>query len=274
MWDVFDQSEKLGGAPFNFSVHASRLGHRVLFLSAVGDDARGRAARAIAAELGLSTDFLQVVPGAPTGTVSVRLDATGQPDFTIHRPAAYDALRLDDATLSQLSELAPEWLYFGTLHQTAASSRKQTVKLVEALPMARRFYDINLRRDSYTLELVADLLGKADVVKMNDGEAEELAGAFGADWTRKMKCQAVAVTRGANGAALRIGEDYAEVPGYRVAVADTVGAGDSFAAAFLHGLSQGWDAARTADFACRVGALVASRAGGVPEWMLEETEAL
>ena len=53
-------------------------------------------------------------------------------------------------------------------------------------------------------------------------------------------------------------------------VVDTVGAGDGFAAAFVHGLGAGWSAAKTGDFANRLGALVASRAGAVPEWSLGE----
>ncbi|SPE37347.1 hypothetical protein SBA3_2630017 [Candidatus Sulfopaludibacter sp. SbA3] len=94
LWDVFEDSERLGGAPFNFAVHAARLGHQVSFVSAVGDDDRGAAVRKRAGELGLRTGFLQTIPGVATGTVSVRVDCGGQPDFTIHRPAAYDALQL------------------------------------------------------------------------------------------------------------------------------------------------------------------------------------
>ena len=76
----------------------------------------------------------------------------------------------------------------------------------------------------------------------------------------------MATTRGERGCEVRIGNDRAECPGYTVKVADTVGAGDAFAAAFLHGLAAGWSAAKTGDFANRLGALVASRAGAVPEW--------
>src|ERR1039457_911062 len=89
LWDVFPDSVRLGGAPFNFAVHAQRLGHRAIFLRGVGDDERGRAAGGRAAALGLTTEFVQVAAGQPTGSVSVRLDAEGKPDFTIHRPAGY-----------------------------------------------------------------------------------------------------------------------------------------------------------------------------------------
>src|SRR6202022_292505 len=98
----------------------------------------------------------------------------GQPDFTIHRPAAYDALRLDDRALQRLAAIQPEWMYFGTLHQFVPASRAETQKIAQALPRAKKFYDINLRRHSYTRSLVADLMSAAQVVKLNDREAIEI----------------------------------------------------------------------------------------------------
>ncbi len=280
VWDVFEDSERLGGAPFNFSVHAGRLGHDVAFVSAVGDDDRGRAALALAQELGLSTEFIQTARGTGTGIVSVRVDSDGQPDFTIHRPAAYDALQLNSSILDRLGAMQPDWLYFGTLHQANPAARTETQKLADALPGAKRLYDMNLRRDSYTRELIAELMAASNVVKLNEDEASAIGSMFGCRheslseftefWWGKLGWDAVAVTSGSRGCAIRIGNDYAEAAGYPVRVADTVGAGDAFAAAFVHGLSQGWDAMRTGDFANRVGASVVSRPGGVPMWSAKD----
>jgi fructokinase len=258
LWDVFPDTARLGGAPFNFAVHAHRLGHRVIFLSAVADDERGRAALGRAAELGLTTEFIQVAAGRPTGSVSVRLDAEGHPDFTIHRPAAYDCLTLDERQLARLAELRPDWIYFGTLYPMEGHAREVLRSVMDAVPAARRFYDVNLRRSCYTPELVRELLALAAAVKLNDDEAEVFPDLGAAP--------SVAITRGEKGCLVRIGNDRAECPGYPVKVADTVGAGDAFAAAFLHGLAAGWSAARTGNFANRLGALVASRAGAVPAW--------
>ena len=265
LWDVFPDSSKLGGAPFNFAVHAHRLGHRVVFLSAVGDDEMGVAARAQAAGLGLDTEFIQVRGDAPTGRVTVFLDAGGQPDFTIHRPAAYDFLRLDDGDLVRIAELRPDWIYFGTLFQMNENSREQLQRLMRALPEARVFYDVNLRRGSYTPELVKASMKLAHVVKVNHEEAEQFPD-FGRAW-------AAAVTKGERGSWVRIGDDAAECTAAKVKVVDAVGAGDAFAAAFLHGAGSGWSAARTGAFANRLGGLVASRAGAVPAWSLAELEA-
>src|ERR1044072_8543351 len=99
LWDVFPDSVRLGGAPFNFAGHAHRLGHSVVLLSAVGDDEQGWVARSRAAALGLPTQHIQVAEGKATGSVSIELSTEGHPDFTIHRPAAYDYLTLDAAQI-------------------------------------------------------------------------------------------------------------------------------------------------------------------------------
>jgi len=294
LWDVFPDAEHLGGAPFNFAAHARRLGHDVCFISAVGDDERGRAALAKMEQLGLATRFVQRLTGAATGIVSVRLDPAGQPTFTIHRPAAYDLVSLGPGDLAELSSPPADWIYFGTLHQMSPGARDLLAALIGINPRARRFYDINLRPASYEPALVRDLMKRASVVKLNDAEvrtAEDLFDFSGgsARFPRPLEefCrtgaeaygwEAVCVTRGPQGCALLIDGEYAEVDGYPVEVADTVGAGDAFAAAFVHGLSgrrtSGWTPAEIGDFANRVGALVASRHGAIPSWTIEECRAL
>ena len=173
-------------------------------------------------------------------------------------------LALDAGQLRRLRELRPQWIYFGTLYAMEGRSREVLRRVMEAVPGARRFYDVNLRRGCFTPELVRELLSLSTAVKLNEDEAE-LFPDLGA-------APAVATTRGERGCEVRIGNDRAECPGYTVKVADTVGAGDAFAAAFLHGLAAGWSAARTGDFANRLGSLVASRAGAVPEWSPSELE--
>ena len=242
----------------------------------MGDDARGREARSRAAAYGLDPGFIQTAADTPTGVVTVQLNAAGQPDFTIHRPAAYDRLLLNPTLLTCLTEWNPDWIYFGTLHQFDPAVRSLTRRLIDALPAARKFYDVNLRRHSYTPELVLELLSTADAVKLNDEEVstvEAMTGLrsrsfaeFTDAWSQRMGWMAAAVTRGKDGCVVRIGQDYAEVPGRVVKVVDTVGAGDAFAAAFLHGVVQRWDSRRVADFANGVGAMVASLPGALPDW--------
>jgi fructokinase len=284
LWDVFRDGERLGGAVFNLAAHARRLGHEVYFVSAVGEDDRGRAALARMAELDLSARFLRRVPSPATGAVSVWLDEAGQPDFTIHRPAAYDFAALEERELAELAAWRPHWLCFGTLHQMHPQARALTRRLLEALPATRRFYDVNLRKENYTPELVEELLRAAEVVKLNDEEAavmQRMLGRpcrepaeFAARFAGEFGWQALAITRGPRGCALWVAGEWVEDPGYPVRVVDAVGAGDAFAAAFLHGLGAGWPPGEIADFANRVGALIAGRAGAVPDWTPEECRAL
>ena len=283
LWDVFADAERLGGAPFNFAVQTSRLGHKVTFVSAVGDDDRGRRALAEAHEVGLSTETIAVTNEHPTGWVSVYLDDQGSPDYTLHRPAAYDAAAPDDETLGAIAERGPSWICFGTLHSMDPRARRLTRRLIETNPGARRLYDVNLRKDSYKPELVAAYLETADLVKVNEEEAVRLGDWFGlakdpAAFCReaagRYECRGVCVTLGPRGCCLLVDGRLVEALGYAVAVADTVGAGDAFTAGLLHGIDQGWTVERIADFANRVGALVAGRNGALPAWRLEELDAL
>ena len=281
LWDLIGGREYLGGAPLNFSVQCARLGHRVSLVSAVGDDDRGRAALARIRDLGVSTSFVRTVAGQATGTVGVTVDAEGQPSYAIHRPAAYDFAGLDDADFAALTADPPEWIAFGTLHSMDPRARALLGTVIERFPRARRFYDVNLRRDSYTPGLVNELLALAHVAKLTDSEVAEVTGvaegsieSFCRTYAARFGWQAVCITRGAEGCALFTGGEYVEAPGVPVTVADTVGAGDAFDAALVHGLECGWPAARIAEFANRLGALVASRPGGTPEWSPQELEAI
>lgn len=284
LWDVVGDTEHLGGAPFNFAAHLSKLGHDVSFISAVGMDARGDKILDRMAGMGLSARCVRRLANYPTGTATVTFDVENQPHFKISRPAAYDFPQLSDPDFEELMALRPEWIYFGTLQQMSSEARELTAKLLDSVTSARRFYDVNLRPNSWEPALVRESLKKATVVKLNDTEVAEIAKIFGEaydsleefcrSYSAKFGWEAVCITRGAQGCALLIGEEYVEAPGYSVKVADTVGAGDAFAAAFVHGFGSGWPAARIADFANRVGALVASKAGAIPDWTIEETEAL
>src|SRR5260370_35731129 len=145
---------------------------------------------------------------------------------------------------------------------------------------ARRFYDVNVRAGCYDAPLVRELMSQAAVVKLNDDEASEIAQMFHRpqpdsleefcrSYAREFGWEAVCVTRGARGCALLIGNESTEADGYPVEVADTVGAGEAFAAALLHGLSSEWPPARIADFPNRVGAPAPIRRDAIPAWTVE-----
>jgi fructokinase len=284
LWDVIGDKEYLGGAALNFAAHAARLGHTVFFVSAVGKDERGRRVLARMAELGLSTRCVQELATHPTGIVTVELGPAGVPRFTLHHPAAYDAPELTDECLAELLTPQPDWIYFGTLFQMSPQAKQLTYRVLDSQCGARLLYDINLRTDHYSAPLLRELMARGQVVKLNEDEATKIDQMFSRNsrslenfchaYTDEFGWQSACVTLGERGCAMLVNGEYVEAPGYAVHVQDTVGAGDAFAAAYVHGLSLQWPTTQIADFANRVAALVASRAGGTPFWTVEEAEAL
>lgn len=284
LWDRVRGAEYLGGAPFNFALHARNLGHDVCFVSAVGKDRRGDRALERMEEAGLPTRFVHRIADHPTGSVMVRLDPSAGPQYHIHRPAAYDFPALGPGEFEALLTPPPQWIYFGSLQQTSPQAHELTMQLLCTAAAARHFYDVNLRTDSYTPELVRTLARHAHVLKLSEQELpamREIGGIYGStleefcrDCARTFDLEAVCITRGAAGCALLLNYQFLEAPGFRVRVADTIGAGDAFSAALVHGIAAGWPIGHIADFANRVAALVASRPGGTPKWTVEEAMAL
>lgn len=281
LWDVIGEREFLGGAPLNFSVSAQRLGDEVTLISAVGDDRRGRLALEAMRALGLKTDRIRKLPGEPTGTATAMMDDTGSAHFLIQRPVAYDLLDLNEGALRQIEAMRPDWIYFGTLAQTSAANEALLRRLTATAPGARRFYDMNLREGQWSADLLQRLSDLATVLKVNESEAEMLFGIMGTpgefslerfcrEWSRRHGVDLICITLGERGCAVWSDGALQEFRGVAVKVADTVGAGDAFSAAFLHGIERGWPMKRVAGFANSLGALVSSRAGAIPTWTLEE----
>jgi len=278
LWDQFEGFRRLGGAPLNFAAHAGRLGYRPSLISAVGTDALGEEAASSIAALDVDTTFLQTTSRFPTGRARVELGPGGRTRFVIERPAAYDATQLSSRELERLIRLAPAWLYYGTLFSSTSEGKSVLSRLLDAFPAAVRFYDLNLPNCDST-SLVRELLAHAQVVKLNEHEllrVQECTGLpsetepFCREGAERYGWQAVCITLGARGCAMLAHGRYAEAEGIRVKVADPVGAGDAFAAAFMHGLISRWPVAQIAEFANRVGALVAARPGAIPEWSVKE----
>lgn len=284
LWDIFPNAEHMGGAPFNFVANCTRLGHKALLLSAVGKDELAARTLEGIRSAGVSTQFVQQTDKAPTGTVRVEFDAAGQPHYTIMRPAAYDFIQLDAPIADEIRAARPDFLCFGTLTQTSLNNLDVLLDLIDLLPKALRFYDINLRKDSYSFDLLRQLLPLAQIVKFNDEEMRVLQQLFGSRestieefcraYAERFKWRALCVTKGADGCALLLDGEYVEVPGFHVKAPSPVGAGDAFAAAFCHGVNEKWPAEKIGDFANRVGALVASRTEAVCPWTVDECYAL
>ena len=281
LWDVIGEQEYLGGAPLNFSFSSQRLGHKVALISAVGDDRRGERALRTIQKLGLDTDSIRIVEGLATGAAMVSTDHAGNATFVIERPAAFDFIEIEGPTLRRIEEMRPDWIYFGTLAQTTARNVDMLHRLISAITEAQRFYDINLREGHWNLPLVQQLSRLASIIKLNESEAEVLfrivypdelfsVEKFCENWSRDVGAKTICVTLGERGCALWVDGAFRTYSGFLASVRDTVGAGDAFSAALLHGLELGWSTEGTASFANAVGAVVASRAGATPDWTVDE----
>jgi fructokinase len=274
LWDVFPDGAHIGGAPFNLAAHAVRCGLTAQLLSRVGADDLGRRALAEAHRLGVGTDFVQSDPKHPTGTVTVQLSAEGQPSYIIHTDVAWDFIAAEP---SQLKTQRVDAICCGTLAQRSAASRASLQHLLTAFPTTPVFFDVNLRQKFFSRELVEEGLARTTILKLNDAEVTVLAKlifgaalgeeAFAREVQRRYPVQFVLVTRGARGGLLVERDGAAtDIPGRAVTVADAVGAGDAFSAAFLAFWLRGRSPIEAATVANELGAFVASQRGAVPDY--------
>ncbi len=272
LWDLLPAGRQLGGAPANFAYHAHMLGAEALVVSRVGADALGREILDRLRRLGLRTDGITTDGCAPTGTVSVALDAQGQPTFTIHENVAWDFIEAGEDILREAARA--DAICLGTLAQRNVVARRAIRRVLEAAPpSALRLFDINLRQHFWSRELILESLQLADVLKLNDEELPILAGLLGLDGEEgsllkqlatRFDLKAVALTKGAKGSALLAGGKVVERAGSRITVADTVGAGDSYAAALALGLLAGHEPERIIEFAHRLADYVCTQPGATP----------
>jgi fructokinase len=284
LWDELPGGRAIGGAPFNVVANLARLGHESAYVTAVGRDTLGTGAVAEIRARGVDASLVQVLDTAPTGIARVSLGTSGNAEFEIVRPAAYQELRLDDAAVRQIAARRPGALVFGTLAQIPGQIRAGTQRLAAELDDAVRLYDVNLRDGWWSPGLVAELAALATVIKLTEEEARQLAPALGVSWAgaetfckdlaARLGLRGVAVSAGADGASVWLDGGFASGPPPAVTVADTVGAGDAFAAGLLDAIGQSMPADAALRRANALGALVVSRAGALPGWSGAELAAL
>jgi fructokinase len=275
LWDVFAEIRKPGGAPLNVAMHLKQLGNSVNIVSKVGNDKNGIQLIDIIRKAGLDSNYIQNDATFQTGEVLVNLDSKGNASYEIKEPVAWDNLDFSP-DLKTLSENAGIIVY-GTL---ASRNRASRNAIIQALNNnAVKIIDVNLRPPYTDISLIKELLLLADFAKLNTEELHIIAGwdnKKASDETELMKWLAqrynlstVCVTRGENGAILYDSDSIFRHSGFRVKVADTVGAGDAFLAGLISSLLKGNSADDSLEFACATGAFVASRVGATPEYNRE-----
>jgi fructokinase len=277
LWDILPDGRELGGAPANFAFHARALGAASVIVSAVGDDPPGREILAQLGFRGLDLSGLTTLSSAPTGTVTVALDAGGIPHYTIHEGVAWDVIPWS-ASLARLAARA-DAVCFGTLAQRAPVSRATIGSFLDATrPDCLRVLDLNFRQSYFSRETVHGLLEHATVLKLNDDELAKIAEMLSLPGPEvrvlsglldAYPLAVIALTKGPAGSRLfGRGVDLSH-PGHPVETADTVGAGDAFTAALVTGMlrQMGWE--EIGERANRVAAYVCSRKGAWPDLPVE-----
>ena len=269
LWDMLPTGKALGGAPANFAYHAKRLGEDGWAVSAIGNDALGREIMEIVMEKGLRN--LISVTSRPTGTVQVSLDAKGVPSYTIMEDVAWDNIPFTP----QMAALASraDAVCFGSLVQRG-NSRDSVLRFLRAMrPKALRVFDINLRQHYYSKEVIDESLQLSDILKINDEEIRIVAELFGLGGDDTAACRAlieryglklVILTRGADGSEVITADEAIPQAVGQVEVVDTVGAGDSFTAAFVVAYLRGDSLADAQRLANETAAYVCSCKGAMP----------
>jgi fructokinase len=274
LWDVLPEGKKIGGSPANFAYHVSQFGFDSRIVSAVGEDTDGTEIMDVFQKKALKTMIARVP--YPTGTVQVTLDAVGVPCYDIKEAVAWDNIPFTD----ELKSLAlnTRAVCFGSLAQRSQVSRDTIKRFLDAMPDldgSLKIFDVNLRQGFYTKEILCDSMSRCNVLKINDEELVVISRIFdypGIDlqdkcWIllAKYNLKMLILTCGTNGS-------YVFTPGVvsfqetpRVAVADTVGAGDSFTAAFTSAVLAGKPVQEAHKLAVEVSAFVCTQSGAMPE---------
>jgi fructokinase len=273
LWDLLPSGKVLGGAPANFAYMATVLGDQGIVASRVGNDDLGREACRAMQELGLSTAYLQHDTHHETGTATVSIDTAGQPNFTIKNSVAWDFLEW--STQWGVLSARADVICFGSLAQRSDKSATTIERFLKNTPKKTlRICDVNLRESFYNQGVLRRSFQHADIVKLNDRELLQVSYLFklGAG-THEMLAQCllrlcdlrlVCVTCGSRGSLLVTQRETVAHKGFRVTVADAIGAGDAFTACLAHHYLRGHSLQEISESANRFASWVATQTGATP----------
>lgn len=283
LWDMLPEGKKIGGAPANFAYHVSQFGLDSRVVSAVGEDELGVEILKNFHEKKLNC-MIETVP-YPTGTVQVELDRNGVPCYDIREGVAWDNIPFTPA----LEGLARQTraVCFGSLAQRSVVSRETINRFLDVMPDGEgqyKIFDINLRQGFYTKEIICESMRKCNILKINDEELVTISRMFGYPgidlqdkcWIllAKYNLRMLILTCGVNGSYVFTPGEVSFVETPKVEVADTVGAGDSFTAAFVASILRGLPVNEAHRLAVATSAFVCTQNGAMPVLPAQLTEGL
>jgi fructokinase len=271
LFDVFPTHRKIGGAPLNVALRMASLGINAQIISRVGNDEIGKELIRFIEENGVATDTIQVDENLSTGEVIVQLNDKGSASYTINYPVAWD--KIEVTSIAENAVANADAMVFGSLVCRDLVSHQTLLSLMNLAKY--KVFDVNLRAPFYTKELLIELMNKADFIKFNDDELYEISEYMNSPYNsleqnihfiaEQTNTKHICVTKGSHGAVLYYNDTMYYNSGYKIEVADTVGAGDSFLAGLLTQLLTGNDTQFAINYACALGALVAQKEGANPK---------
>lgn len=281
LWDVLPEGKRIGGAPANFAYHVSQFGLPSCVVSAVGDDALGKEIIENFTSKGLN-QLIAEVP-YPTGTVQVEIDPAGVPQYEIKENVAWDNIPYT-AHLEMLAEKTKA-VCFGSLAQRNVVSRNTINRFLDAMPQNEDtlvVFDVNLRQGFYNKEILCNSMKRCNILKINDEELVTVSRMFGYPgidlqdkcWILlgKYNLKMLILTCGINGSYVFTPGNVSFQPTPKVEVADTVGAGDSFTAAFIASILKGKSVQEAHSTAVQTSAFVCTKKGAMPTLPSELTD--
>lgn len=272
LWDMLPEGRKIGGAPVNFAYHAGQFGIDTMAVSAIGNDKLGE--DTIAEMNGKHLNHIFPSVPYPTGSVQVSLDEKGVPAYDIKENVAWDSIPFTNEIESVARSCRA--VCFGSLAQRNAVSRNTIRKFIESTPDGCiRIFDINLRQNFYTSNVIHDSLELCNILKINDEEIMLVSRMFNYDSSNienvcrtimeDFSLEMVILTCGTKGSYIFTKDDVSFMPTPKVNVADTVGAGDSFTGSFCAAILRGLPVAEAHKKAVEVSAYVCTQNGAMPE---------
>jgi len=278
LWDIFPTKTKPGGAPMNVAYHLRKFGIDSRMISRVGNDEAGEKLLKLLTEWNIPIENCQIDQAYETGKVIATVLPGNEMSYSIHSPVAWDYITSGVDNDSLVSE-ADAFVY-GSLVTRNKTSRETLYKLIEKAKF--NVFDINLRQPHYSPEIIEYLLGKCNLLKMNESELELITAWFSNKKDKeqsavrflqeKFNIDEVIVTKGAEGASYYTKSESYSFPAFEVKVKDTCGSGDSFLAAFLSKKFEGESPETCMIYATGLGAFVASHAGACPAYDIAKLE--
>lgn len=271
LWDVFPDEERIGGAPLNVASRLSNLGLKTEMISKVGNDEKGCQILSYLQSKKIENKNIIKDPRYSTGVVNVTLSSSGSATYDITHPVAWDKIDVTKEIINSVK--AADIFIFGSL---VCRDKVSENSLFNLLPYANyRVLDCNLRHPFYQKEVLLNLIKHANFIKFNDDELFEVAALMNSPYNsleqnlnfiaERSTADTICITKGRHGAVLYRNNKLFYNSGFKIKVKDTVGAGDSFLATLLVKLLADEAPQKALDFACAVGALVASEKGANPE---------